>query len=84
MQRLVNRCPNLIELDLSDSSILTSETIKIVSKLKRLEYLSLSRCYNINVAAYLYVLGRVVFYYKIDVFVFMKIDVFFFLGQLMS
>lgn len=50
---LVQRCPDLIELDLSDCSVLSSEAINTVCGLKSLEYLSLSRCYNINVAAYL-------------------------------
>lgn len=50
------RCPDLRELDLSDCTLLTSQTIDIVCNLRHLEYLSLSRCYNINVAAYLYVL----------------------------
>lgn len=51
--KIVHRCPNLRELDLSDCTMLTSKTIDIVSDLQHLEYLSLSRCYNINVAAYL-------------------------------
>lgn len=52
----MKRCPDLRELDLSDCTLLTSQTIDIVCNLRHLEYLSLSRCYNINVAAYLYVL----------------------------
>lgn len=51
--KIVHRCPNLRELDLSDCTMLTLKTIDIVSELPQLEYLSLSRCYNINVAAYL-------------------------------
>lgn len=50
---LVRRCPDLIELDLSDCAVLTSDAIGTVCGLKRLEYLSLSRCYNIAVSAYL-------------------------------
>lgn len=51
--KLVDRCPQIRELDLSDCTTLSSKTIEIVSKLKNLEYLSLSRCYNISVSAYL-------------------------------
>uniref|UniRef100_A0A182IZJ0 F-box domain-containing protein n=1 Tax=Anopheles atroparvus TaxID=41427 RepID=A0A182IZJ0_ANOAO len=50
---LVKRCPRLLELDLSDCTQLTSEAIQLVCKLRKLEYLSLSRCYNINVTSYL-------------------------------
>ncbi|XP_053689006.1 S-phase kinase-associated protein 2, partial [Sabethes cyaneus] len=53
LDKLVNRCPDLLELDLSDCTQLTSETITVVCRLKKLEYLSLSRCYNINVTSYL-------------------------------
>lgn len=51
--KIVQRCPKLCELDLSDCTLLTSQTIDIVCNLKHLEYLSLSRCYNINAYAYL-------------------------------
>lgn len=51
--KLIDRCPDLLELDLSDCTQLSSEAMKIVCKLKKLEYLSLSRCYNINVTSYL-------------------------------
>ncbi|CAO1348653.1 unnamed protein product [Diamesa hyperborea] len=50
---LVLRCPNLVELDVSDCTMLSSATIQIVSQLKKLEYLSLSRCYNITMTSYL-------------------------------
>nr|XP_029723559.1 S-phase kinase-associated protein 2 [Aedes albopictus]XP_029723565.1 LOW QUALITY PROTEIN: S-phase kinase-associated protein 2-like [Aedes albopictus] len=53
LQKLVDRCPDLVELDLSDCTHLTSQAMKMVCKLKNLEYLSLSRCYNINVTSYL-------------------------------
>lgn len=53
LEKLIHRCPNLLELDLSDCTQLTSEAITVVCKLKKLEYLSLSRCYNIGVTAYL-------------------------------
>lgn len=53
LEKLVARCPDLLELDLSDCTQLTSEAITIVCKLKKLEYLSLSRCYNISVTSYL-------------------------------
>lgn len=53
LDKLVNRCPDLLELDLSDCSQLSSKAMTTVCKLKKLEYLSLSRCYNINVSSYL-------------------------------
>ncbi|XP_062557246.1 S-phase kinase-associated protein 2 isoform X2 [Armigeres subalbatus] len=53
LQKLIDRCPDLLELDLSDCTQLSSAAMKVVCKLKKLEYLSLSRCYNINVTSYL-------------------------------
>ncbi|XP_058449621.1 S-phase kinase-associated protein 2 isoform X2 [Malaya genurostris] len=53
LEKLITRCPDLLELDLSDCTQLTSQTITLVCKLTKLEYLSLSRCYNINVTSYL-------------------------------
>ncbi|XP_031620766.1 S-phase kinase-associated protein 2 [Contarinia nasturtii] len=53
LKKIVSRCPQLRELDLSDCTALTSETIGIVANLEHLEYLSLSRCYNLSVSAYL-------------------------------
>lgn len=53
LKKIVARCPQLCELDLSDCTSLGSQTIDIVAQLDHLEYLSLSRCYNINVSAYL-------------------------------
>ncbi|XP_052872894.1 S-phase kinase-associated protein 2 [Anopheles cruzii] len=50
---LVRRCPNLVELDVSDCAQLTSKAIDYLCKLPKLEYLSLSRCYNINTTSYL-------------------------------
>ena len=45
--QLVKTCPDLVELDLSDSTILSAETLEHLSKLSKIEYFSLSRCYNI-------------------------------------
>ncbi|XP_023723002.1 S-phase kinase-associated protein 2 isoform X2 [Cryptotermes secundus] len=53
VRQLVTACPELVELDLSDCTSLTSETISIVTKLDKIEYLALSRCYSITPAAYL-------------------------------
>lgn len=53
LHKLITRCPDLLELDLSDCSQLSSKSISMVCKLQKLEYLSLSRCYNINVTSYL-------------------------------
>ena len=46
---IMQRCPKLIELDLSDSNHLTDATIlEVVKRLKHLEHLWLSRCFNIQ------------------------------------
>ncbi|XP_058066992.1 S-phase kinase-associated protein 2 [Anopheles bellator] len=50
---LVHRCPNLLELDVSDCAQLTSKAIDSLCKLPKLEFLSLSRCYNISTTSYL-------------------------------
>uniref|UniRef100_A0A182NN57 S-phase kinase-associated protein 2 n=1 Tax=Anopheles dirus TaxID=7168 RepID=A0A182NN57_9DIPT len=50
---LIKRCPKLVALDLSDCTPLTSAAINIICKARKIEYLSLSRCYNIQVTAYL-------------------------------
>ncbi|XP_053674139.1 S-phase kinase-associated protein 2 [Anopheles nili] len=50
---LMKRCPRMLSLDLSDCSLLSSEAIQILCKSRKLEYLSLSRCYNINITSYL-------------------------------
>lgn len=53
LEMLVNRCPNIVELDVSDCTMLTSVAVETVAKLNKLEYLSLSRCYNIPMTSYL-------------------------------
>lgn len=50
---LVNRCPNLREIDLSDTEV-SSEAFPMLRKLEHLEHLSLSRCYNIDFYHYSY------------------------------
>uniref|UniRef100_A0A182WK41 S-phase kinase-associated protein 2 n=1 Tax=Anopheles minimus TaxID=112268 RepID=A0A182WK41_9DIPT len=50
---LIKRCPKLVALDLSDCTLLTDGAIKILCKSRQIEYLSLSRCYNIPVSSYL-------------------------------
>ncbi|KAG4065758.1 hypothetical protein HA402_012436 [Bradysia odoriphaga] len=50
---LAKSCPGLIELDVSDCVNLTSVCIEYLRKFKRLEFLSMSRCYNINPASYI-------------------------------
>uniref|UniRef100_A0A182QH67 F-box domain-containing protein n=1 Tax=Anopheles farauti TaxID=69004 RepID=A0A182QH67_9DIPT len=50
---LIKRCPKLVSLDLSDCTPLTSAAINIICKARKIEYLSLSRCYNIQVTSYL-------------------------------
>lgn len=56
---LVVRCPDLIELDISDCINLTSDTILQIAKLKHLEYLSMSRCYNVTPTSYVWVLDQI-------------------------
>jgi F-box and leucine-rich repeat protein 1 (S-phase kinase-associated protein 2) len=53
VRQLVTACPELVELDLSDCTTLTSETISIVMQLDKIEYLALSRCYGVAPSAYL-------------------------------
>uniref|UniRef100_A0A182SJE1 S-phase kinase-associated protein 2 n=1 Tax=Anopheles maculatus TaxID=74869 RepID=A0A182SJE1_9DIPT len=50
---LTTRCQKLVALDLSDCTRLTEATIETLCKARKIEYLSLSRCYNIPVTAYL-------------------------------
>ncbi|XP_034951235.1 S-phase kinase-associated protein 2 [Chelonus insularis] len=53
VQELVTSCPNLIELDLSDCTLLTMNSIQSILNLKKLEHLSLNRCYSIPPSTYL-------------------------------
>ncbi|XP_071952825.1 S-phase kinase-associated protein 2-like [Antedon mediterranea] len=46
--KLVENCPNLLDLDLSDSSLTTESVSVIVQGLKDLKHISLSRCYDIE------------------------------------
>ncbi|KAK6640063.1 hypothetical protein RUM43_008340 [Polyplax serrata] len=51
---IFHRCENLIELDVSDSIELTDQVINFIVKyVKRIEYLSFSRCYSINTSSFL-------------------------------
>ncbi|XP_028837139.1 S-phase kinase-associated protein 2 [Denticeps clupeoides] len=50
---LVDRCPNLECLDLSDSVLVTAECLAVLQKLPSLRHLGLSRCYQIHAAALL-------------------------------
>ncbi|XP_013138083.1 PREDICTED: S-phase kinase-associated protein 2-like [Papilio polytes] len=45
VQQLVERCPRLLELDLSDCSVLSAIAVKSVLNLSCLEHVALSRCY---------------------------------------
>ncbi|CAG2065328.1 unnamed protein product [Timema podura] len=53
VKELVDGCPDLVELDMSDCISLTAETISQVCQLSKLEHLALSRCYSIPRSAYL-------------------------------
>ncbi|XP_053721055.1 S-phase kinase-associated protein 2 isoform X1 [Synchiropus splendidus] len=48
---LVKRCPNLLTLDLNDSSLLMADCLQVLAQLPRLQHLCLSRCYHIHLAA---------------------------------
>ncbi|XP_061655351.1 S-phase kinase-associated protein 2 [Phyllopteryx taeniolatus] len=48
---LVKRCPGIRTLDLSDSTQLMADCFPVLSALKHLLHLSLSRCYHIHIAA---------------------------------
>ena len=48
VSHLCEACPNLRELDLSDSTALTCQAVTVIAnRLKQLEYLAISRCYHI-------------------------------------
>ena len=51
---LCRRCPNLVELDVSDSSLITQTSVNFIHEnLHRLEYLAMSRCYGVQISAFL-------------------------------
>ncbi|CAK9796887.1 S-phase kinase-associated protein 2 [Anthophora plagiata] len=49
---LVKSCPDMVELDLSDCTMLTMNTVRNLLDLSKLEHLSLSRCYGIPPSTY--------------------------------
>ncbi|TSQ12726.1 S-phase kinase-associated protein 2 [Bagarius yarrelli] len=51
IKMLVERCPNLTHLDLSDSVLVTTDSFPYLQKLSLLRHLALSRCYQIHPAA---------------------------------
>ncbi|XP_043463038.1 S-phase kinase-associated protein 2 [Leptopilina heterotoma] len=50
---LQKNCPDLVELDLSDCTLLTINTVHSLLKFTHLEHLSLSRCYSIPTSMYI-------------------------------
>ncbi|XP_026195909.1 S-phase kinase-associated protein 2 [Anabas testudineus] len=48
---LVERCPCIQTLDLSDSTLLMADSFPVLTQLENLQHLSLSRCYHIHLAA---------------------------------
>uniref|UniRef100_A0A1A8RYY8 S-phase kinase-associated protein 2 (p45) n=1 Tax=Nothobranchius rachovii TaxID=451742 RepID=A0A1A8RYY8_9TELE len=48
---LVDRCPHIQTLDLSDGTLLTANSFPVLRQLRKLLHLSLSRCYHIHLAA---------------------------------
>ena len=64
LETILNNCPNLRELDISDSSKISSATIySLVEKLHHIESLSTSRCYGITPSTYLILSTRSVSLY---------------------
>ncbi|XP_040194307.1 S-phase kinase-associated protein 2 [Rana temporaria] len=53
LEALVQRCPELTNLDLSDSVLLTPECFPVLHQLLHLQHLGLSRCYQICPASLL-------------------------------
>ena len=54
VETILQNCPNLRELDISDSSKISSAIIySLVEKLHHIESLSTSRCYSITPSTYL-------------------------------
>ncbi|XP_017142944.1 S-phase kinase-associated protein 2 [Drosophila miranda] len=53
VKSLQSRCPQLLELDLSDCNSLTPAAIKEIMQFQMLEYLSVSRCYLIPAASFI-------------------------------
>ncbi|XP_036443934.1 S-phase kinase-associated protein 2 isoform X2 [Colossoma macropomum] len=51
VKNLVERCPNLTNLDLSDSVLVTTDSFPFLQQLSSLRHLALSRCYQIHPAA---------------------------------
>ncbi|KAK2586549.1 hypothetical protein KPH14_011439 [Odynerus spinipes] len=50
---LVKSCPDMVELDLSDCTLLTMNTVPNLLNFSKLEHLSLSRCYSIPPSTYI-------------------------------
>lgn len=51
---LCQRCPKLVELDISDATAVTSTCVNYIHEnLTRLEYLAMARCYNVPLSVYL-------------------------------
>ncbi|XP_062828560.1 S-phase kinase-associated protein 2 isoform X1 [Anolis carolinensis] len=48
VKTLLEQCPNLVHLDLSDSVMLKADCLQYFQQLTHLEHLSLSRCYQIS------------------------------------
>ncbi|XP_056587605.1 S-phase kinase-associated protein 2 [Triplophysa dalaica] len=51
VKAIVERCPNLTNLDLSDSVLLTTDSFPFLQQLSSLRHLGLSRCYQIHPAS---------------------------------
>lgn len=52
MKSLSKRCPDIIELDLSDCALLTIDTVHTLFAFSKLEHLSVNRCYSIPHSGY--------------------------------
>lgn len=49
---MCSRCPDLFDLDLSDSQVITMLAVESIASLESLQHLSLSRCYAVEPQAY--------------------------------
>lgn len=51
VKAIVERCPNLTNLDISDSVLMTADSFPVLQQLSSLRHLALSRCYLIHPAS---------------------------------
>ena len=58
---LCKRCPNLVELDVSDASCITAASTNYIHEyLLKLEYLAMARCYHVQLSSFLQVFLNII------------------------